>query len=209
MSLTTIRQLSPVNARTFDLEAPFAERRYEYLIARRDQANDRIRTGSLALNGSSLVAMLALLSGEGKAAAWIGLTSHNTALTAAFFVVGAALSGSSIVAAGAQFATEAGDAFGRMLKTRSAAAAHEAYDTQSGRTGVTEALAGLHASPLVDFQYSPASIFLQSCGASAWIAGMCVPLASAFGLAERAGTVWKAVVPIITILSGLPAAMQA
>jgi len=189
VTIHSLRTVDPVNARAYELEAPFSERRYEYLVQRRDELSDKIRTGSLALNGSSLVAMLAALSGEGKAAQWIGLTPDNTALTAAFFVVGAAASGAAIIVANGLFATEASDAFDRMLKARQVLSIYDAEDSQQSRDASLRALQDFHAAPLVDFQYSRASIAAQSSGAGLWLAGMCIPLltaAGADGAVERA-----------------------
>lgn len=197
MQPPTLRNLDPYNARSYDLEAPFAERRYEYLVARRDQANDRLRTGSLALNGSSIVAMLATLSGDGTAARWIGLNESNTALTAAFFVVGAALAGASLVLTTGLFATESSDAFNRMLAARRVAASYEVEDTQESRIRAVDALVEMHATPQVDFRYSRASIVTQSMGAGAWLAGMCIPITTALDIWGKLGAAWSAVTGFI------------
>ena len=160
------------------------------MIARRDQAADRLRTGSLALNGSSIVAILASLSGEGSAAKWIGLSPDNTSVAAAFFVVGAGLAGLSLVISTGLFATESSDAFERMLATRRVAAAYETDDSPAARAEALTALTAMHATPLVDFQYSNASIVMQSLSAGAWLGGMIVPLSSAFGLGGKIAAAW-------------------
>ena len=157
---------------------------------------ERLRTGCLALNGSSIVAILASLSGDGTAAKWIGLSPDNTATTAGFFVAGAGLAGLSLIISTGLFTTESADAFSRMLATRQLAASHEVEDSPAARESALNALKAMHATPLVDFQYSNVSIWMQSASAAAWLAGMCVPLVSAFGIAGKVSDAWAAAIGI-------------
>lgn len=181
-SPTKIRDASPVNARTFDIDTPFAERRYEYLIAKRDQVQDRIRTGALALNGSALVAMMAMLADEAKAAKWIGLTDGNARLSAAAFTIGVLSAGVAFWAVNALFTEEAAAAFTRYMKTRQLTASYDGPTTEPGWNAARDALEEYAKSPLVDFRYSPTSILAQNISAACWVIGMVIPLFHSFGL---------------------------
>lgn len=180
-SAPRIRDIDPVNARTQDIDVVFAERRYEYLIAKRDQLQDRLRTGSLALNGGSLVALMTMLGNEGKVAGWIGLNPHNSAVSAAFFALGVLLAGVSMMAADRVCTEESSKAFVRYMTVRRLAATYEALHSPEGWKSSQDAIEQASAAPLVDFEYSRLSIFAQNLSGGSWFVGMAVPLAASFG----------------------------
>lgn len=179
---STVGDADRINAASARAEAQFAERRYEYLIVRRDQAQDRLRTGSLALNGSSIVAMLALLGSEGQAVTWVGFTQDNTPVAACAFVLGTFLAGVSLLAAQNFFVAEASDSFVRTSSARDWAASYEAPLTEDGWGRNREAMAKYHESPLVDFQYSTVSLWAQTLSGGCWLFGIITPLGHSLGL---------------------------
>lgn len=179
--VSRIRDADPVNARIQDIDVAFAERRYEYLIAKRDQLQDRLRTGSLALNGGSLVALMTMLGNEGKVAGWIGLNAHNSSVSAACFALGVLLAGISIAAADRVCTAESSKAFVRYMTVRRLAATYEASQSPGGWKSSQEALEEASKAPLIDFEYSHLSIFSQNLSGGSWFVGIAVPLAASFG----------------------------
>ncbi|WP_205480342.1 hypothetical protein [Sphingomonas arenae] len=173
-----LREILPVNAAMIGGEAEFARRRYEYLIARRDQLIDRMRFGALALNGASLVALFAALGGENNAATWLGFTQENARHSAIAFAVGAILAGVSVVIDSNQYRSEAGDAFARQAAASSLAARLEDRATDQSLQTLERETLEFQATPLVDFQHSIWSIILLNFSGGAWLAGILIPLAA-------------------------------
>lgn len=178
---TILRDVDLTNGQSTATDLAFSERRYEYLIAKRDQAQDRIRTGLLALNGASLVAMLALLGNDSKSAVWIGVTSDNARLSAGAFATGLLFAGISMIITGNLFVNEASAAFARYMANRRVHAAYHAEMNEVGWKGVHEALEQRASSPLVDFEYSSWAIAAHNISAACCFFGICVPVAHSFG----------------------------
>lgn len=176
-----LRDVDLTNGQSTVTDLAFSERRYEYLIAKRDQAQDRIRTGLLALNGASLVAMLALLGNDSKSASWIGVTADNARLSACAFAAGLLFAGISMIITGNLFVNEAGAAFARYMAARRVHAAYHAEANEQGWERITDALEQRAASPLVDFEYSVWAIAAHNISAACCFVGICVPIGHSFG----------------------------
>lgn len=170
-SAEAIRNLDPING--FDAAAghAFARARYEYLITRRDQMYDRRRFGAMALNGATLAGLMAAMSSDGKAIAWVGLTKSVAFWSAAAFVFGLVCAGIAALLASNKYTTESGDAFVRYMAAKRLAATYEASDWERAGTAMDEH----HKSPLVDFQYSIASIIFQNASYGCWLGGIGLP----------------------------------
>ncbi len=170
-SAGAIRALDPANGFNAAAEHAFARARYEYLITRRDQMYDRLRFGAMALNGATLAGLMAAMGGDGKGAAWVGLTSRVAVWSAAAFVLGLACAGIAALIASNKYTTESGDAFVRYMTAKRLAATYEASDWDSAGTAMDDH----HKSPLVDFQYSMAAIAFQNAAYGCWLGGICLP----------------------------------
>ena len=170
-STKAIRDLAPANGYDAAAEHTFARARYEYLIARRDQMQDRLRLGAMALNGATLAGLMAAMGEDGKAAAWIGLTQRVAVWSAAAFVSGIVCAGIAALIASNKYVTESGDAFAKYMTAKRLAASFEASDWAHVETAMEEH----HALPLVDFQYSSAAIVLQNAAHGCWLGGIILP----------------------------------
>lgn len=167
---------NPVNAKEYQNEAAFAAARFAYLVEKRDQLQDKLRFGLLALNGGSLVALLGALSGDGQAASWFGFTVENAKYSAALFASGIVAAGASAITQSNLFTKEAGDANSRRLAASWLASFHEADANDKNWDTLKTLLDDFSKAPLVDFQYSVAAIVLQNLAGSAWLAGILYPL---------------------------------
>ncbi|GEM71133.1 hypothetical protein SAQ01S_08990 [Sphingomonas aquatilis NBRC 16722] len=81
-----IRERDAVNGYIVVADHNFSRARYEYLVTRRDQMQDRLRFGAMALNGASLAGLMAAMGGDGKAASWAGLSGTVALWSATAFI---------------------------------------------------------------------------------------------------------------------------
>jgi len=181
MTTRKLRDIKPFNAAQADADAQISAERFAYLVARRDQLLDRMRLGSLALNGASFIALLGALGGEGGAAKWLGYTPHSALFSACAFVAGIVCAAISTLIDANRQTVEASDAFARMLSARSLRAAFDLDASMANEQEVRRLLSEHGALPLVDFQFSVTATALQNASAGAWLAGVAFPLAATLG----------------------------
>lgn len=176
-----LKDLIPVNASMFAADAALSRARFEYLANRRDQMLDRLRFGYTALNSASLLALIGMLGGDGKAAAWVGFNPDRARQSAAAFALGILITGVASWVEGERYRKEAGDAFARQSSATSLVALYEGPADEANRTRAKEAMDAHAKLPLVDFQYSPIAIGLQNIGGACWLFGIGVPLSNLLG----------------------------
>ncbi|WP_294211328.1 hypothetical protein [uncultured Sphingomonas sp.] len=174
--IKAIREHDAVNGYIAAADQNFSRARYEYLVTRRDQMQDRLRFGAMALNGASLAGLMAAMGGDGKAASWAGLSGTVALWSATAFILGITCAGVAALIASNKYTTESGDAFKRYMTAKRLAATYEGGDWDQASGAMEEH----HESPLVDFQYSTASIALQNAAHGCWLAGICLPVLTKF-----------------------------
>lgn len=151
----------------------------DYLIQRRDQLQDKINFGLIALNGASLVALLSLLAGKGEASKALGFSGFNALWSATGFTVGLLLAAYAIARSHSVSIDEASNANTRLIKL-SALVAHYENETSTEVFERNEELFNNYvAVPLTGFTYSRRAILAQSFSAWAWFFGLVTPLATA------------------------------
>jgi hypothetical protein len=177
----TVGERHPFNLREAQAAEDFVASRYEYLIERRDDLLDRIRFGSLKLNGASLLALLAALGGKGEAATWLGFTAQTTRISAALFLVGAISAGISILLEANVHRTQSGDAFQRLSAATLHRSSYDNADSPANDQLTGRLMIEYQKSPLVDFKFSAPALWAQSVSTGLWLAGIVVPMSHALG----------------------------
>lgn len=167
----------PVNAASFSTQHELATKRFEYLIARRDQMQEKLQFGTLALNGGSLIGLITALSGEGSAAKWLGFDASSAPISAAAFVVGVVLCRLSLNIEHNRQSIEAGNAFARQSEASMLSALYKAPASKFVMEKIRDVMKRYHDLPLVDFDYSVVSITLKNFAGAAWVVGIAIPLA--------------------------------
>lgn len=178
----TIGDAHPFNRVQAEYELEFDTRRFEYLVQRRDTLLDKIRFGALTLNGASLVGLLAALSGNGQAAAWLGFNAQIAAWSGALFAGGVLAAGLSIILEARRCTEETGRAVVRRHAASSYRAAFAQRLTPAAEETTERLMKEHHNSPLVDFGYSKAATWAQSTSTACWLTGIVLPIANAAGL---------------------------
>ncbi|NII58981.1 hypothetical protein [Sphingomonas aerolata] len=181
MTEPKLKDLIPVNASMFAADAALSRARFEYLANRRDQMLDRLRFGYTALNSASLLGLVGMLGGDGKAAAWVGFNPERARQSAAAFALGIIITGVASWIEGERYRTEAGDAFARQSAATTLVALYEGPADEANRERAGKALEAYSKLPLVDFQYSAVAIALQNIGGACWLFGIGVPLSNLLG----------------------------
>lgn len=166
---------------TANAEYQIAAKRFEYLIARRDALVDKVRFGTLALNGASIIALLTILGGSGKAAAWVGFNPERARWSLLFFALGTILSGLSAWIEADRARGEPADAFQRMSFYGSLASMHAMPASDENVRAAVEQWKGTKDLPLIDFQYSRWAIGAGAFGAACWLGGIAVPVVYMLG----------------------------
>jgi hypothetical protein len=179
--MKSLADLSPANARSYRETAGFERSRFEYLVQRRDALNDSARTGCLALNAGSLVALFSLAGASAEAAERVGFTQERTAYCAAAFAIGAILAAVSTLLEANRTNTEAGDAVARLIYSRALASAFENEATEEANKRLVNQMMEFHKLALVDFQYSAAALWARGLSGGAWLVGVLLPLLHLFG----------------------------
>ena len=173
---STLAEANPVNATYYAKEADLAAARFSYLVERRDQLQEKLRMGVLALNGASLIGLLSALGGEGQAAIWLGFTSENAKYSAASLAGLLIAAGISAIVQSNLFTKEAGDANTRRSQASWLTSFHAAEATEANWDKLELLADEFGNAPIVDFQYSLAAIILQNLAGGAWLAGILIPM---------------------------------
>lgn len=173
-----MREFSPVSFALAknDLERDHAA--HERLIARRDDLKDKLRSGLVALNAGSLLALLASLNGEGSAAGWIGVDASNARWIAACFVGGLFAAGASYHVADHGINSELSDSIPRVRSAEHRVALYEKAACVETNEELREALEDYAKIPLVGFRVSIPHIVSLGLAQAFWIAGIVIPLAT-------------------------------
>jgi hypothetical protein len=156
-----------VNRASFKQQAELAERRFEYLIQKRDTMQGRVRLGVLTLNGASLVGILAIA--KDGAPLMLGLTSTALRYAAIGFVIGLIASALSIWIASLYEGRSSAFAFERMTKASMLLASFEAELNEENERRMMARMDEFHGTELSDFGYSKCAMWLQNLGGSFWL----------------------------------------
>lgn len=173
----TMREFSPVThamARN-DLERDRIE--HDRLINRRDALRDKLRSGLAALNGGSLVALLAALNGDGKAAQWIGIGQHNAKWVALSFILGLFAAAWSYRAAEVATTNETADSISRVSSAELRVALYEARPSDESNERLRQELENYAKLPLVGHRVATHEIVALGISQLFWTAGILIPLA--------------------------------
>lgn len=162
-------------------EYELAAKRFDYLVSRRDSLLDRVRFGTLALNGASIIAVLTILGGDGKTAGWIGFNSIAAKWSLVFFAVGTVLAGVSSWLEANRAREEPAQAFERLHFYGTLSSMYSLPGTDENQLKVLAEWEKCKKLPLVDFGYSHASIWTGTFGAASWLCGISIPVAHALG----------------------------
>ncbi|MDB5704451.1 MAG: hypothetical protein JWN66_1567 [Sphingomonas bacterium] len=177
----SIREKIPAAAALAENNLAIDRQAYERLVARRDDVNDKIRFGVIALNSGSLLALLSALGGSGQAAKWLGFDQLTAQFSASAFVTGLIASMAAVIVQQNHSNIEAGDALARTMAAARLLGLYESRD-ENAHLAWQKALDDYSTAPLVNFRYSKLAIALQNAGQGAWLAGILLPLARALGI---------------------------
>ena len=174
----TMREFSPVTYAMAknDLERDRIE--HERLIGRRDMLRDKLRSGLTALNGGSLVALMAALNGDGSAASWIGIDHHNARWVAGCFVIGLMAAGYAYRVAETATTNETADSIGRVGAAETRIALYESPPSDENNEKLRSALEKYAELPLVGHRTTTIEIVTLSVSQIAWTTGLLLPLIS-------------------------------
>jgi len=178
----TLREWNPANQVFAERGALLMERRFEYLVAKRDALKSQIRLGALTLHGASIAGVVSLLATKQAALAGLGISVDTARDIVGIFIVGAIAAILSLVSADGKTTLEVADAYSRMLKAQWLAATFENKLDPQNVTTMQDAMEDFHGAELVDFQYSVLSMGLQNISGALWIAGAGWAGCCAFGI---------------------------
>lgn len=178
----TIRDRIPAGAATAESMAAIDRQAFERLVARRDAIADRLQLGAFALNGGSLIALMSTLGGSGHAAEWLGFDQTRARVSACCFIIGLISAGLSMKTDQNGAIVEAGDALKKASSSRNLAALYSGDHTLFPE--LQKEMDNYEALPLVGFRYSYLSIASLNISQGAWLAGVLIPLAAAFGFSS-------------------------
>jgi hypothetical protein len=171
-----VRDVFRYHASISESQLPAARSRYDYLIARRDQINDRIRTGSLALNAASLVGVFTALSTSSIADGRFGISLVDLGYSAFCFMCGLIGSVLGIVFDSYRLDIEAAEQFDRLSRQERYRGALDAVLTKDAEDFLEESMNEVNQLPPQDFRQSLPSILAINFSGGAWIMGMLLPL---------------------------------
>lgn len=129
-----------VNRTNFTDQSDFAQKRFEYLVEKRDTLQGRIRFGALTLNGASLIGLSALLGDKSTAMELLGIDGSVAKVSAEMFIVGAILAAASIFWVGLTVNREVSSAFTRMHKAQWLKATFDATQSATAEATMMEAM---------------------------------------------------------------------
>jgi hypothetical protein len=153
-----------------------AQARFDYLLARRDQINDRIRSGSLALNAASLVGVFTALSTDVIAKGTFGLSIGDFAYSACCFMVGLIGGVLGIVFESYRVPAQAATQFDRLSRQERYRGSLNNRITEKAEESFLKSMEDVHELPPCDFEQSKMATFSTNFSGGAWIAGMLLPL---------------------------------
>lgn len=179
--INSIEQQSKVSfsMHRHDLEQAIEDRRY--FIQRRDQLMERLHFGVLALNGASLIALLGLASGEGKAAESLGFSGGVILFSACMFALGIMLAAHALNERENLYVGEAADANSRSSTIVRLIAHGQAPMTKDNHESYGAVMTELHDLPQTGFQYSDGTIYPRHWAGGIWLVGISAPLILAVG----------------------------
>lgn len=173
---TLVRDVYRYHAAISESQLPAAQARYDYLLSRRDQINDRIRTGSLALNAASLVGVFTALSTNSIAEGHFGISIAELGYSALCFMVGLIGSVIGIVFDSHRLDIEVAEQFDRLSRQERYSGALNKHLTQEAEDFLKEQMEIVHALPPRDFNQSLISVLAINFAGGAWIAGISLPV---------------------------------
>jgi hypothetical protein len=152
---------------------------YRYFQNQRDDLNIRIRFGLVTLNAGSLIALISVFGGEGKAADWIGLTQKSGSFAALMFIIGLLLAGWSVSRQQSLAQVETIHANAAVKNLSMLIASYEKIASIENLEKQEEISSRLHRAPLVGFKFSIIGIYAQNFSACFWFLGLVVPISKA------------------------------
>jgi hypothetical protein len=153
-----------------------SQARFDYLLARRDQINDRIRSGSIALNAASLVGIFTALSTDVISKGTFGLSIPDLAYSACCFMIGLIGGVLGIVFESYRIPQQAAEQYDRLSRQESYRGALNNHLSEPNEASFFRMMEELHALPPRDFEQSIVSNISTNFSGGAWIAGMSLPL---------------------------------
>lgn len=144
--------------------------RYAYSLERRDKLSDRVRFGSLALNGATLAALAGVLGDAKSSLIALGVT--DTAIRTAFvlLVIGMIQSALAIWWSGICFTNWASLDSTRLFKARHRAALMEMKRSEESQKQLSDMMS--ETQEVSGFEMSKLDILLTNGGGSFWIGSM-------------------------------------
>lgn len=183
----TVKDIYKFHAAISESQLPASRARYEYLLTRKDQISDRIRSGSIVLNAASLVGVFTALSTEAIAKGAFGITVPDLAFSACCFIIGLIGGVLGIVFESYRLPNEAAEQFDRLSRQENYNGTLNQIFTPENEENFRARMEDLHALPPRDFGFSlPSSLSVNFAG-GAWIAGMLLPLWKVGSLIEWFG----------------------
>lgn len=162
-----------------DLEQAVEDR--SYFIQRRDQLMERLHFGVLALNGASLIALLGLAGGEGRAAEALGFSGGVILFSACAFAIGIVFAAYSLNKREILYIGEAADANSRSSTLVRLVAMGQTAMTKDNHKAYGVAMTELHDLTPTGFQFNDGTIYARHLAGGAWLAGISAPLLLAVG----------------------------
>lgn len=171
-----VRDLYRYNDSVSKEELRAAQARYDYLLQRRDQVNDRIRNGTIALNAVALLGVLTALSTDLVSGGSFGVSPGDLAFSASCFMVGLILAVVGIAAESWRIPGEAATQFALLSHHRRQRGVLDSAFRESSHEELTQAMEEIHELQAVDFEWSSLANWATNLSAGAWLAGMLLPL---------------------------------
>ncbi|MEG3150067.1 hypothetical protein U1769_09225 [Sphingomonas sp. ZT3P38] len=181
-----MRQQSPATAAFASGLLAIDRHAYERLLSRRDELEDRLWFGGIAINAASLLALLSALGGKGEAAKWLGFDGPIALGSACAFTVGLIAAITALTVRQRIYYRETSDAYMRVMTAVRIVSEFETADPDDHDRleALFQEYLGL---PLVSFQFSRVAIVLQSLSGGAWLAGILMPITRALFTASGFG----------------------
>lgn len=147
-----------------------ASQRYVYALERRDKLADRVRFGSLALNGATLAALLGVIGNAKAGLLALGVTDLGVRTAVVMLVIGMVQSALGVWWSGMCFTKWAGEEAGRLYDARHRAALMEMKLDDWSRQKLAELLDTPREAG--GFEQSRIDVMLCNGGGSFWIGAM-------------------------------------
>lgn len=161
---------------TVNSRLPRSAARYDYLLQRRDQTNDRIRTGLIVLNSASLLGVLTALGTDVIAEERFAIGISDLVFSACCFILGAIFAASAVMVESWRLPEEAAEQFDRLSRDEALRAALDNHLTEANLDSCRDRMQDVHQLPPADFQYSPSAMWLANMAGGSWLAGLVLPL---------------------------------